>query len=632
MRSIGTTALVAGLVAGLACAQPAVAQRGRAAQPSDMSVRVGELARAELEKLVASGDFGAAQLALSDLLDRAIYHSTDKELDAIAEADAALRLVSQLAQVDRQTQGVLLPVLVEEEELARTLAMLVDPKDDVGGVYRTLATLVEAHGAKKVAAFDNLAAAICVVHDRPFSRRINENNAASMAPADILGYYAEHVRDMDIDPRVVPAELLIYVADTTASDEEMSWALQQYRRNTDVGARFFEIEYDEAYFRDPVKNPKKLTESGEFTLQAIKEHGGVCADQAYFAMSVGKAKGVPTAYVTARGAEVGHAWVGFLELRGRRAGWNFDEGRYDAYQNIQGLVLNPQTGEQIPDSVLSMSGENATVEERELRVAQSACAAAQRLGLQRLSRGYAAPTSPPDGVARPGRFTPREHSVESQLALLEAGLRIAPAEPAGWAVLKGLAERRDLTMKQMDEWTRVIDRLCGAKHPDFMVWVLEPMIASVEDTGDQSRLWGWLYTQLRSRPDLASRVLMSQGDLMRRTGDPGAAFNAYIEVVNKFANAGTSVVEALGTAEQMIRQEKGEDRQVVERDVITMYQRAWRAIDRPRQMGGAFRTQSNWFKVGERLRGLYEEVGNDSQAGAIAKALGSGGGGGAFDD
>ncbi len=626
MRLLLTTTLVA----GMAVAQPALAQRGRAARPSDMGERVAELVRAELEKLEQSGDFGAAQLALNDLLDRSIYHSTDKELDAIAEADWAVRLVSQLAQTDAATQGAVLPVLLEEEELARTLAMLVDERDDVRGVYRTLAALIEAHGAKMVASFDNLAAAICVVHDRPYSRRINENTATSMAAADILAFYAEHVREMDIDPRAVPAGLLVYVADTTASTEEMEWALSQYRRNTDVGARFFEIEYDEEHFETGAK--KKLTESGEFTLQAIKEHGGVCADQAYFAMTVGKAKGVPTAYVVARGAEVGHAWVGFLEVRGRRAAWNFDEGRYDAYQNIRGLITDPQTGLEIPDSQLAMSATNAVTEEPQLRIAQSACAAARRLGVQRLARGYTAPTDPPDGVERPGRFSPRERTVEGQLALLEAGLRMAPAEPDGWKVLNELALRRDLSMDQMDEWTRVIDRLCGSDHPDFMVWVLEPMISSVEDTGEQSRLWGWLYNQVRTRPDLAARVLMNQGDLMRRNGDPAAAFAAYIEVVNKHAKSGTSVVDALNTAEQMIRDEKGGGEQTVKRDIIPMYQRAWNAIERPRQMGGAFRSQSNWYRVGERLHALHEEVGNDSQAGAVARALGSGGGGGAFDD
>lgn len=626
MRTVVTAALAGGMV----LAQPASGQRARAPQASDLSQRVRELAQAELQKLGQSGDYAAAQLALSDLLDRTIYFSTDKELDAIVEADAPLRLVSQLAQVDRQTQTDLLPVLLEEEELARTLAMLVGARDDVGGVYRTLAALIAAHGAKKVASFDNLAAAICVVHDRPFSRRINENTATSMEAAAILGYYADHVREMDLDPRVVPADLLIYVADTTASTEEMVWALEQYRRNTDIGQRFFEIEYDEEHFEKGA--PKKITESGEFTLQAIKQHGGVCADQAYFAMTVGKAKGTPTAYVVARGAEVGHAWVGFLQVRGKRAEWNFSEGRYDAYQNIMGLITDPQSGVQISDARLGMTAENATIDEVGRRVAQSVCAAAQRLGLQRMARGYTPPTQGPDGVARPPKFTARTSGVEDQLALLEAGLRMAPAEIGGWEVLSEVALRREMTAEQMDEWTRVIDRLCGAKYPDFMVWLLEPMISSIEDAGEQGRLWGWLYGQLRSRPDLASRVLMNQGDLMRRTGDPAAAWAAYMEVVNKYANSGTAVVDALTSAEQMVRQEKSGDEKVVERDVIPMYARAWQAIERPRQMAGAFRVQSNWYRVGDRLRALYEEAGKQAQADATARSLTGGGGGGAFDD
>ncbi|MEZ6244158.1 MAG: hypothetical protein R3B57_14080 [Phycisphaerales bacterium] len=622
--------LMTALVGGIVLAQPALAQRGRANQPSDMSKRVRELAQAELEKLKQTGDYGAAQLALADLLDQTIYYSNDKELDAIVEADAPLRMVSQLAQLDHQTQASLLPVLLDEEELAWTLAMLVDKRDDVVGVYKTLSGLIESHGAKKVASFGNLAAAICVVQDRPFTRRVNENTAKSMEPAKILAYYADHVRELDLDPRVVPADLLVYVADTTETDEQMTWALNQYRRNSDIGQRFFEIKYDYDSFEKGT--PKKLTASGEFSLEAIKKYGGVCADQAYFAMEVGKAKGLPTAYVRAQGAEVGHAWVGFLQVRGKRAEWNFDEGRYDAYQNIRGLITDPQTGLEISDARLGITAEDSTMDPRERRIAQSVCAAAERLGIERLARGFTPPSHAPDGVDRPAKFTPRTNSVEDQLALLESGLRMAPAEVSGWEVLSQIALRHELTMEQMDDWTRVIDRLCGTKYPDFMVWLLEPMIASVEDTGEQTKLWGWLYGQLRSRPDLASRVLMNQGDLMRRTGDPAAAWTAYMEVVNRYSNAGTAVVDALTSAEEMVRQEKSGDSKVVERDLIPMYQRAWQGITHPRQMAGAFRAQSNWYRVGDRLRELNEEAGKQAQADAISKSLNGSGGGGAFDD
>ena len=62
---------------------------------------------------------------------------------------------------------------------------------------------------------------------------------------------------------------------------------------------------------------KKVTAAG-WSLPNILQHGGVCADQAYFAVTVGKSIGVPTAYTIGLGGEVGHAWVGFLQARGKR--------------------------------------------------------------------------------------------------------------------------------------------------------------------------------------------------------------------------------------------------------------------------------------------------------------------------
>ena len=214
------------LIAGLALASPALAQRGRANKPSPMSERVRELAQGHLDALEKSGDFGTTQRALSELLDRTIRYSSDKELDAIVQAHAPLLVVAQLAQADRATQGELFPVLRENEELAWTLAMSVDPKhDNIAGAYKTLVELIEAHGVKKVAVFDNLAAAICVVHDEPYEMRIDENSAASMDAADIFAYFTDHARELANDLTGMPAELLVYVVDTTDTREQMEWAL-----------------------------------------------------------------------------------------------------------------------------------------------------------------------------------------------------------------------------------------------------------------------------------------------------------------------------------------------------------------------------------------------------------------------
>ena len=620
------------LIAGLALSSPALAQRGRAKKPSEMSERVRELAQGHLQELEKSGDFAGAQQSLGELLDRTIRYSSDKELDAIVQAYAPLLMVAQLAQAEREVQGELFPVLLEHEELAWTLAMAVDPAhDQIPGVYKTLSALIDAHGAKKVAVFDNLAAAICVVHDAPFERRVDENTATSMAPSEIFAYYADHARELAHDPVRFPTELLAFVVDTTESADEMAWALAQYRRDVNLGNRFDEIEYDEDYYKDPENSPKKLTASGEFSMRAIKQYGGVTSDQVYFAMSVGKAKGIPTAYLSARGSEFQHVWLGYLETRGRAASWDFESGRHAAYEGIRGDFLDPQTRRVRPEAELGLLSGEVFEDEQSLRIARSVCAAAARLGSQRASKGYAPPSAAPDGVTKPSKFSPRSHEVADQLDLLEQGLRMSPANLDGWRVLIDVAQRQELEPKQMDTWAKVLDRLCGKQYPDFMVETLSPMFQSVTDAEEQSRLWGWLYDRLRRRPDLAAEVLMKQGDLMRQSGDPGAAWSAYMEVVNRFANHGSAVIASLLAAETMVRDEKGSTTETVRQDVIPMYERAWRQIDRPRNMEGAFRTYSNWYRVGARLAELWREIGDDARATGVESRLGSRGDR-AFDD
>src|SRR5205807_3987797 len=122
-----------------------------------------------------------------------------------------------------------------------------------------------------------------VVHhgDKPLERHINENTAKGADPIEIFDYYVKNESRMYFGIRNVPAELLAYVVDTTASVEEMGWALQKYAGDKEVGKRFFDVKYDYDNFRKGT--PKKITTLG-FTLPNILKYGGVCADQAYFAM------------------------------------------------------------------------------------------------------------------------------------------------------------------------------------------------------------------------------------------------------------------------------------------------------------------------------------------------------------
>ena len=89
--------------------------------------------------------------------------------------------------------------------------------------------------------------------------------------------------------------------------------------------------------------PRSRSNVAATPLPNLVRFGGVCSDQAYFASTVAKAMGVPSAVITGTGPDVGHAWIGYLEVRGREAAWNLESGRYDAYKNVRGVAADPQT-------------------------------------------------------------------------------------------------------------------------------------------------------------------------------------------------------------------------------------------------------------------------------------------------
>src|SRR5260221_31865 len=88
------------------------------------------------------------------------------------------------------------------------MALARRPGEDAAGAYGMLERLREKR-AEQVEKYATLAAAICVVHPRPFERRINENTGKAIDPIELFDYYAKNEGRMFFGIRNVPAELLV---------------------------------------------------------------------------------------------------------------------------------------------------------------------------------------------------------------------------------------------------------------------------------------------------------------------------------------------------------------------------------------------------------------------------------------
>lgn len=565
-----------------------------------------------LDRLQNNGDFAAARQAIANLFDQVISVGPTREAAAFRETAFVLRLLSQLEATPAPGRTELLKYLRANPTLARTLAFLVHPEEKPSEIYAVLDRLRRGQN-RSLEAYATLAAAICVVHDRPLNRQVNENRAKAADPLRIFDFFCRNEERMLFKIRPVPAELLVYVVDTTASIEEMEWALDRYAGDPQVGGRFFDVKYDHNHVRNGT--PKQLTLQG-FNLPNILQCGGVCADQAYFASHVGKAVGVPTAVASASSGDMGHAWVGFFQATARQGWWNFDVGRYPAYRGIRGNVLDPQSRQTIPDSYVALLAEMIGSSPEARHAAAALTDAAVRLGQLEKNPKTIVPLPTDNLVVGTVLPKPRITGVAAELELLEAAVRLCPGDRRAWFVVRDLAQDGKLTLDQKRQWAGAIEQVCGAKYPDFAVAILTPMIQTVHDVAEQERLWNQAFDRFRNRADLAAAIRMAQAAMWEASGQTERAGLCYMDVIERYANAGPFVIDALQSAEKALIRAGRPER------VVELYDRTWQRIERPKDtFSGTFITQSNWFRVGLMLAARLENAGATESAAALRAEL-----------
>lgn len=605
----------AGPASGQAPPAKPVAPAARPPGPPSVESWAGAQVKAVLDDLESGGDFGAGAARLTALLDRLIAHgSATADAGAFREVALARRLAGQLAEVDAARRAELLRFLRARPDLAAALAFAIpsDGSQKPGPVYGVLQKLRPGR-EEQLGTLANLAAAVCVVHDRTWWMQVNENRAASPGPEAIFDYFAKNEADMAYGLRGMPVELLIHVVDAAAPVEDLGWARARYRADRRIENRYREIKYDYAYFTSG--GVKKSTAAG-WSLKGIQANGGVCADQAYFATTVAQSMGIPAAYVTGRNGEVGHAWVGYLEASGKSAAWNFDAGRFGPYLLVRGVLTDPQTREKVSDASVAVMARAMLQKAEERRESAALFDAAERMAeLARAGGAGYPPADDPEGP-RFRKAKARGVAVGDQLELIEAGLRRTPAMPRGWKLIEGLAESGRLSLDDKQRWAEVLYNLCGKDYPYFSFEILKPMIQTVGDLKEQDALWARTAALFATKADLVSEIRLTQGRMWEEAGDSRRAWDCYQEVVKKYVNAGPFVVDAVERCEGLLAGRKSTPGAVVD-----LYQSAWRAADKPASMAPEFRRQSNWYRLGERYLAKLEAAGKTGEANKVRQEL-----------
>ncbi len=531
-------------------------------------------------------------------------HAGPRQLDAMVRSEAVIGVLEMVNMSGHHDPGAVIGALAKSPGFLQELGLLVDEQDNKEALVRLAMMLMNQRQAQ-VDAYPALAAAICVVHDLPdgskYTVRVNENTPKGADPIDIFDFFVNNAQTMYIPPDRLPASSLVFVVDVSESIDQLQWAHNTYRSSPGIGQRFFEIMYDEEHYRSGKK--KRVTAAGNYSLEQIKKYGGVCADQAYYAMSVAKACGIPSGYVVAKGADVSHAWVGFLEMRGRRAAWNFDAGRYPEYQNLRGNIRDPQTGSKISDGRLGILGTAANATPQQVHHVQ----AAQRV-VNRMNAGFWRPPASMELSTKGNLRKARTDSIKDRLALLRQTLGKCAGVPGAWDEVVEIAASGEMAQKDMDVWARAALQLAGKAHQDFSFDFLVDLILTVKDPQEQHQMWEWAFGQFRARPDLAAAVRFEQGKLWEKNNNPEYAWIAYQDVLDNFLNDGPMMDEALSAMGKMLTKNGKRDA------YLGLLEETARKVRRPDDMATNFAKQSNYYKVHWRLVKELEYHGRDGDA------------------
>jgi hypothetical protein len=245
--------------------------------------------------------------------------------------------------------------LGEDPAISHLLMEKISPADDQGKVLQNILTLAQA-GMGDLHEYAALGVAFSVVFDQPFPAdwphaQVNRN-AVPIGDLDIVKRFqfyvqANRAKKTELDLTQQRVEDLKYLVDTQVSLAELQYGQQNTVPYDHFADAFFSIKYDRS--RVQPNNMVLDWPLPSYQLADILAHGGICVDQAYYAATIGKGRGIPTIFFTGQGEEGGHAWFGYLSRSGK---WELDCGRYASQNYPKGFAIDPQTWKVVNDATL----------------------------------------------------------------------------------------------------------------------------------------------------------------------------------------------------------------------------------------------------------------------------------------
>lgn len=239
--------------------------------------------------------------------------------------------------------------ILGSEARLHLLVDMLEPQDQKEKCLQIMDSL-RAHDPEGCGEFYELILAIALVMDRPAEKPMHWQMGEELLsytpdPVERYDYFKALYAggDAKADYEKLGASELLFVVHVPVPVSEMEWVRKNVDGSLDDwGEKYSDIVYDDARLR----SSRYSWDDGPYSLAAIRRCGGICVDQAYYAVMTARAYGIPAIYFRGAGKSSGHAWFAFMRAPGK---WVLDVGRYKNEEYTTGHAVNPQTWESMTD-------------------------------------------------------------------------------------------------------------------------------------------------------------------------------------------------------------------------------------------------------------------------------------------
>ena len=500
------------------------------------------------------------------------------EIRTLVEAVERHAIVQMIAGMPASARLQMTETWEGHPAFVSAIARVITPTNDAASVA-TLSQAIAAEHGDVLDQYAQLAAAVCVVLDRPHEfpgLGALRTDAAEVFEALVFADADRRVTALDLD--ALPAEVLVYLPDLALTGEGLRAVIQE-RRATDP----LELYGDVGYVQPGLLAGEAAPTAEEFTFERIAERGGSGPLRSFYAEQLGQAFGWPVAIATGRLGEARFQAPVFLESTRRGYAWNLQ-----AIPDHPGLAFgstkHPVTGEPMALAALLVTADLATAGPDDTRTCWALMLAA--------------------GVAGP----------EARPAMLQAAAERTLGFPELWREL--LAAKWDSARDDPEGPQRVLADFFERADQLSPVLATQMALERIASAGvAREDLLAWMALTSRRDPHRLAAAQLALGDALLERGDPAGAAKTYEELLNRHADATPLAIEALARLDSLIRQD-GRDVELFE-----LYARTHRRLRAPRTNQEAEVRASAFMIVGERYERLLIDAGREREAERLRRQL-----------